>query len=139
MIAEKSYDANAPIRETINSSCQRINRLFVLLYEDGANWVTADSHRRYFLPRVEIKNYNIEIDRRNFYGQPISNQETSHLIKQYDELREVSTGQGNDYTTVCLLDFAYFKKTLQVNCCWFKQTKSFRHRFKSNSTDHFYW
>ena len=110
MIAEKSYDANAPIRETINSSCQRINRLFVLLYEDGANWVTADSHRRYFLPRVEIKNYNIEIDGRKFYDQPVNNQEKNDLIKQYNEARKVLTGQGDDYTTDCLLDFAYLKK-----------------------------
>ena len=32
------------------------------------------------------------------------------LIKQYDGVRKVSTGQGDDYTTGCLLDFAYFKK-----------------------------
>ena len=31
-------------------------------------------------------------------------------IKQYDELRKVSAGQGHDYTTGCLLDFAYFEK-----------------------------
>ena len=75
VITEKSYNANDPIRETIDSSCQGINRLFVLAYEGGANKVTADSNRRYFLPRVEIKNYNIEIDGRNFYDQPINNQE----------------------------------------------------------------
>ena len=91
--------------------------MFVLACEGGANRVTADSHRRYFLPRLEIKNYNIEIDRRNFYDQPINNQETNDLIKQYNELRKVSTGQGDDYTTGCLLDFAYFKKKLQINCC----------------------
>ena len=48
-------------------------------------------------------NYNIKIDGRNFYGQPISD-----LINQYDEVRKVSTGQGDDYATGCLLDFAYF-------------------------------
>ena len=64
--AEKWYDADDPIRDTIDSSCEGINRFFVLAYEGGANRVTADSHRRYFLPRVEIKNYNIEIDGRNF-------------------------------------------------------------------------
>ena len=32
------------------------------------------------------------------------------MIKQYDELRKVSTGQGDDYKTGFLLDFAYFKK-----------------------------
>ena len=65
---------------------------------------------------MEIKNYSIDIDGRNFYDQPINNQEANDLIKQYDELRKVSTGKGDDYTTGCLLDFAYLKK-LQINCC----------------------
>ena len=102
------------MRESIDSSCQGINRLFVVAYEGGDNTVTASCHRRYFLPRVEIKNYNIEIDGRNFYGQPINNQETNDLIKQYDELRKISTGQGDDYTTGCLLDFAYFEKNYRL-------------------------
>ena len=69
---------------------------------------------KYFLPRVEIKNYNIEIDGRNFYDQSINNQETNDLIKQYDEIRKISTGQGDDYTTGCLLDFAYFKNNYKL-------------------------
>ena len=35
-------------------------------------------------------------------------------IKQYDEFRKVSTGQDDDYTTGCLLDFAYFKKNYRL-------------------------
>ena len=44
-------------------------RLFVLAYRDrgGANRVTADSHSRYFLPRVKIENFNIEIGGSTFY------------------------------------------------------------------------
>ena len=45
------------------------------------------------------------IDGRNFYDQPIN-----YSIKQYDEVRKISTWQGDDYTTDCLLDFAYFEK-----------------------------
>ena len=44
------------------------------------------------------------IDGINFYDQPIND-----LIKQYDDVRKVSTGQGDNYTTGCLLDYAYFK------------------------------
>ena len=114
VIAEKSHVADVSIREAIDSSCQRIKRLFVLAYEGGDNRVTVNSHRRYFLPRVEIRNYNIEIDGRIFYDQPINNQETNHLIKQYDELRKVSTEQDDDYTTGCLLDFAHFNKNYRL-------------------------
>ena len=35
-------------------------------------------------------------------------------MKQYDEIRKISTGQGDDYTTDCLLDFAYFEKKYRL-------------------------
>ena len=53
---------------------------------------------------------NIEIDGRNFYDLP-----NNDLIKQYNEVRKVSTGQSDCITTGCLLHFDYFKK-LQTNC-----------------------
>ena len=58
----------------LDLSYQGVKRLFVLAYsgQGGANRVTADSHRRYFLPRVKIQKNNIEIDGRNFYDQPIN-------------------------------------------------------------------
>ena len=36
------------------------------------------------------------------------------LIKQYDEFRKISTGQGDDYTTGCVLNFDYFEKNYRV-------------------------
>ena len=104
VIPEKIYAANENIRILIDPSWQGINRLFVLAYLND-NTSTANSYRKYFLPRIKIENYNIEIDGRNFYDQPINDS-----IKQYEEIRKISTGQGDDYTTGCLLDFAYFEK-----------------------------
>ena len=60
--------------------------------------------KKYFLARVKIENYNIKIDGRNFYDQPINDS-----IKQNDEVKKVSAGQGDDYTAGCLLEFAYFE------------------------------
>ena len=45
------------------------------------------------------------IDGRNFFDQPIKND-----LKTYDNIRKIATGQGDDYTTGCLLDYPYFKK-----------------------------
>ena len=90
VIPEQRYNANDNIRKLIDPSWQGINRLFVLAYLND-NTSTVNSHRKYFLPRAEIKNYNIEIDGRNFYDQPIND-----LIKQFDEVRKISTGQGDD-------------------------------------------
>ena len=111
IIPNKTYHENDHIRELLDSNYQGVKRLFVLAYRDrgGTNRVTADSYRRYFLLRVKIENCNIEIDGRKFYDQPIND-----LIKQYDEFRKVSTGQRDDYTTGCLLDFAYFKKNYRL-------------------------
>ena len=75
--------------------------MFVLAYARGDNVTNEDSYRKYFLPRLKIKNYNIETDA---YDQSINDS-----IKQYDEVRKISMGQGDDYTTGCLLDFAYFE------------------------------
>ena len=108
VIPEKRYNT-----DLIGPSWQGISRLFVLAYLIDVT-STVNSQRKYFLPRAEIKNYNIKIDGRNFYDQLIND-----LIKQYDKVRKISTGQGDDYTIGCLLDFAYFKKQLQTNRCWF--------------------
>ena len=85
--------------------------MFFLAYNNttGNNQVSIDSFKNIFLSRVKIENCNIEIDGRNFYDQPINN-----WIKQYDKIRKISTGPGDDYTTGCLLDFAYFEKNYRL-------------------------
>ena len=90
-----------------------MRRLFVLAYVIDAgvanNEGGINSNKKYFLPRGKIENYNVFMDGRNFYDQPIND-----LIKQYDEVRKISTGQGDDYTTGCLLDYAYFKDNYRL-------------------------
>ena len=56
------------------------------------NRVLGNSHTKYSLPRVIITNYNVLIDGRNFYDQPISD-----LIKQYDKIRKTAKRQRDDY------------------------------------------
>ena len=63
----------------------------------------------YYIPKVEIRDYNFTIDGRNFFGQPIKND-----LKTYDNIRETATVQGDDYTTGCILDFIYFKEHYNV-------------------------
>ena len=71
IIASKWYNQDQYIRELLDASYQGVKRLFVLAYNNDANRVTVDSHQRYFLPRIKIKNYNIEIDGRNFYDNQL--------------------------------------------------------------------
>ena len=99
------------IRELLDSSYERVKRLFVLAYANtsGDNQASIDSFKKILSPDSKTENYNIEIDGRNFYKQPINDS-----VKQYDEVRKISTGQGDDYRTGCLLDFAYFEKNYRL-------------------------
>ena len=86
--------------------------MFVLAFgntNNGDNNVERDIHRKYFLPRADITNYNVLIDGRNFHDQPISDQ-----VKKYDEIRKIATGKGDDCTTGCLLDYQHFKNHYQL-------------------------
>ena len=102
----KVIEKGKNLYQLLNASFQGVQILFVCAYfiANGGNDEAGIKNKRYFLPRGEIKNHNVLIDGRNFYDQPIND-----LIKQYDEIRKVSTGYGDDYTTGCLLDYAYFK------------------------------
>ena len=44
------------------------------------------------------------IDGKRFFDQPINND-----LKTFENIRKIATGQGDDYTTGCLLDYSYFK------------------------------
>ena len=107
------------VRERLDASYEGVKRLFVLAYDNRGvdDQVSVDSFKKHFLPRVKIENYNIEIDGKNFYDQPIND-----LIKQYDEIRKIR--QGDDYTTGCLLDFAYFEKSYRLIAADLSKQKS---------------
>ena len=56
------------------------------------------------------KYYNVMINGRNFFNQPMKND-----LKTYDNIKVVEGGQGDDYTTGCLLNYPYFKKYYKLN------------------------
>ena len=99
------------IRESLDLDYQVVKRQFALTYDNTSaiDQISVDSFKKYFLLRVKIENYNIEIDGINFYEQG-----TNDSIKQNDEVRKVSTRQGDDYTTGCLFDVSYFERKYRV-------------------------
>ena len=125
-IETKAADNNNVMRFPLDASFQGVNRLFVLTFDnanlansnDGPNSVQRDSHRKYFLPRVNITNYNVLIDSRNFYDKPVNDQ-----IKKHDKIRKIATGKGDDYTTGCLLDYQYFKEHCQLIAVYLSKQK----------------
>ena len=97
---------NPNLNHLVEPSFQGINRLFVLAFENDNDRISDDE---YYLPTVEIKDYNIVINGENFFDQPIKNSKIT-----YDNIRKIATGQGDDYTTGCLLDYPYFKDTYKM-------------------------
>ena len=79
---------------------------FVLSFEDENSW---ENYNRYYLPAVKIKDYNLTIDGRNFFDEPVKKD-----LRAYDNSKKNSMGQGNDYTSVCLLGYLYFKKCYKL-------------------------
>ena len=100
-------NAEKHVRELFDSNYQGVKILFVLAYDNtaGNKQISDNSFKKYFLARAKIEYYNIEIDGMIFYDQLIND-----WIEEYDEVRKVSTEQGDDYMTGCLLEFASFEK-----------------------------
>ena len=69
----------------INPSFQGVNRGFVSSFEYNAH---RTIHTRYFLPTVEIKDYNVRIDRKNSFDQPVKKDENKRkYLEHYNWLR----------------------------------------------------
>ena len=94
---------NPNLNHLVEPSFQGVNRLFVLAFENDDDRTSSDE---YYLPTVEIKDYNIMINGENLFDQPIKNNKVT-----YDNIRKIAIGQEDDNTTGCLLDYPYFPNT----------------------------
>ena len=86
----------------INPNLDRVNRLFVLLFQSKDD---RNVRTRFFRPKVEIKDYNVVIHGKHFFGQPIKNDKISN-----NNIQNISAGQGGDCTNGFLLVYIYFKE-----------------------------
>ena len=89
----------------LDPSFQDVNRLFVMAYNKENTQPTKNGQRKYYLPRIDLNKYNVTIDGRNFYNNPIESD-----IEKNRELKKVMIGKGEDCTTGSFLDFNYFLK-----------------------------
>ena len=103
---------NNNLNYLIDPTFTNVNRLFVLSFQRiaGENNTTKDyrdSFSHYYVPKVEIKDFNVLIDRKSFFDLPIKIEEEA-----YEKIIEMRN--NNDYTTGNLLDFAYFKENCKL-------------------------
>ena len=97
---------NANLNYLIEPSFQGVNRLFVLAFK---NDVQRKAHSGYYLPNVEIKNYNVMINGENFFDHPIKDDKVT-----YKNIIKIATGKGDNYTTGSLLDYTYFRNNYKM-------------------------
>ena len=91
-------------RYFLESNFVGFNRLLALIYPDQNNSVKRFNTKKYYLPKGIVKDYTSTAKGKNFYDKPIDSD-----IKRYEEIRKVTTRQGEDYTKECLLDYKYVK------------------------------
>ena len=101
----ENADANVFKYINLDPSFQGVHRFFVMAYIRVDGQPTRNGQRKYYLPRIDLEKYNVIIDGRNFYDNPIESD-----TEKYIELKKVMIGKGEDYTTGSLLDFNYFDK-----------------------------
>ena len=88
------------LNHLIDPTFTKVNRLFVLSFENEED---RTSFSKYYVPKVEIKDFNVLIDGKSFFDVPVKNKEEA-----YEKIMSIS--KNNDYTTGNLLDYEYFSK-----------------------------
>ena len=96
---------NPNLNHLVEPSFQGVNRIFVLAFENDAQ---RTSNKRYYLPNVEIKDYNVMIDGKNFFDQPVKNNKIT-----YENIRKIPAGHKED-TIGCLLHYPCFKENYKM-------------------------
>ena len=84
-----------------------VSRLFVLSFARNILGDKRDTFSNYYVPNIEIKNFNIFIDGKRFFDVPVKNEEEAYK-------KIINMSKNNDYTTGNLLDFSYFKENYKL-------------------------
>ena len=96
----------------IDPTFTNINRLFVLSFQRiEEDDIKRDSFSHYYVPKVQIKDFNVLIDGERFFDLSIKNEEEA-----YEKIIDMSNNNNNNnnYMTGNLLDFAYYKENYKL-------------------------
>ena len=101
-VSDQSINNN--LNFLIDPTFTNVSRLFVLSFKnDAANRDNRASNSTYYLPKVQMKDFNVIIDKKSFFDQPVKIEEEA-----YEKIIEI--GRNNEYNTGNLLGYEYFKK-----------------------------
>ena len=69
---------NDSLNYLIDPTFTKVNRLFALSFERNAEGDHRDSFSHYYVPNVEIKDFNVLIDGKSFFDLPVKNEEETY-------------------------------------------------------------
>ena len=98
---------NNNLNYLVDPTFTNVNILFALSFSRNNNTDNRDSFSHYYVPNLEIKDFNVLIDEKSVFDLPAKNEE-----KIYEKIIDMTN--NNDYTTGNLLDFAYFKENYKL-------------------------
>ena len=84
--------------------------MFLLVYSNEDADSKKFKAKRYYLPKGIIINCNVIVNvKKDFHDIAIDSD-----IKRYEEIRKLTRGQDEDYTTGCLLDYDHVKNNYKL-------------------------
>ena len=98
---------NNNINYLIDPTFTNVNRLFVLSFARDNAGDDRYSFSHYYVPNVEIKDFNVLIDGKRYFDLPVKNEKQANK-------KNIDMSNNNGYTTGNLLDFAYFKENYRL-------------------------
>ena len=96
-----NQNKNKNLSYLIDPTFGNVNRLFALSFENEDD---RTSYYKYYVPSVEVKDYNVLIDGNAFFELPVKN-----LEETYEKIIQITDRSGY-YTRGNLLDYEYFKE-----------------------------
>ena len=122
---------NNNLNYLIDPTFTNVNRLFVLSFKnelgnDDENESVRTSFKKYYVTKVEVKDFNVLIDGKPFFDIPVKNKEEA-----YKAILEMS--RNNDYTTCNLLDYQYFSKHYKLIAINLSKQIELENRFKTTN------
>ena len=95
-----NQNRNITLNYLIDPRFTNVNRLFVLSYENENDRISFST---YYVPKDEVKNFNVLIDGKHVFEIPVKTKEEAYE-------KTIEMRKNNDYTTGNLLDYKYFSK-----------------------------
>ena len=104
---KKTQPKKSNLDYLVDPTFRNMNKFFVLLFKNGDNDPTSNSFDKYYMSLVERKGFNLLIDNKLFFEQPLINKQEAYE-------KPIYMSRNNDHTTGSLLDYLHHQKNYEL-------------------------